>query len=299
MVGNYSASLALATKDLRVHLRGWRWAAIITLYVAILALTAFGFLLHGYNPSPDASTRAGVRLFQTLALVQLFLLVFVVPASLAGAIAGERQHQTWDNLAGSYLSSWDIVGAKFLAGITFNLLLVAASLPLFGLVFLFGGASLGDVLPAFAVFLATILLLGTASLAVSVLSSRLTVAILVSLLVALALAVGLTCLAVYLQAPGEPSALTLASLPFQSYNTPVPLSPLSQVDPVVALLSTLPAESGGTLLGDLGIVHHAFGLPWQLPLWGAYALLSAVLSLALLALATVLIRPRAPRAGPL
>jgi len=285
---------AVVRKDLRLRLRGWRWAGIVTLYVGILAAVAVGFLLQEHNPTPGQSTRAGIDLFQTLSIFQLVLIVFVTPASMAGAISGERQHRTWDLLVISRLSALDIVWGKLLGGMVFNLLLIAASIPLFGLIFLFGGIGPGDLISTLVVFLVTVLLLGTASLAVSTLTARLTVSYMISMLIALALAAGLSLLTLYLQAPGQPGALTLAALPFQTGNAPAPLPPAAQLDPLVALLSALPAETGGTILGGLGTIDHAFGLPWQVPLWGAYALLGVVISLLLIPLSAALAR----RPGP-
>ena len=281
---------AVMRKDLRLRMRGWRWAGVVTLYVGILSVIAVGFLLQKYDPTSSQTSRVGIQLFQALSIFQLFLIVFVTPASMAGAISGERQHRTWDLLLISRLSAGDIVWGKLLVGVAFNLLLIAASLPLFSLVFLFGGVGPGDLVHTFAVFLVTVLFLAAASLTVSALTARLTVSFMLSLLVALTLAVGLSLLAVYLQAPSQPSVITLAGVPFQSVNPPSPLSPLTQADPLVALLSALPDGTGSTPLGDLGTVNHAFGLPWQLPLWGAYAIIMGILSLALAGATGALVR---------
>jgi ABC-type transport system involved in multi-copper enzyme maturation permease subunit len=267
-------------------MRGWRWAGIVTLYVGILGLTAVGFLVQKYSPSPGQSVQAGIELFQTLAIFQLFLISFVTPASVAGSISGERQHRTWDLLVASRLSTRAIVWGKLLGGITFNLLLIAASLPLYGLVFLFGGVRLADVFPVFAVFLLTVLLLGAVSLVVSALTARLTVSYMLSTLIALTLTVGISALTLYLQAPGQLGMVTVAGVPFQSINQPSPLTPLAQIDPLVALLSALPSTSGGSMLGGLGTVSHAFDLPWQPPLWGAFGVLSLIISLLLILAAT-------------
>src|SRR5690242_1243784 len=124
------------SKDLRLRMRGWRWAGVVTLYVAILAAVALAFLLQRYNPTADQPSIAGIRLLQSLALFQLFLLLFVTPASVAGAISGERQKRTWDLLLVSQVPPREIVWGKLLAGIAFNLVLVCASLPFFSLVFL-------------------------------------------------------------------------------------------------------------------------------------------------------------------
>jgi len=277
-------------KDLRLRMRGWRWAGVTTVYVAILGIITTGFLLQKYNQTASQSSQAGIQLFQSLAIFQLLLIVFVTPDSMAGAISGERQHRTWDLLLVSRLSALDIVWGKFLVGIAFNLLLLAASLPLFSLIYLFGGVALGDVIRAFVVFLVTVLFLGAVSLAVSALTSRLVVSFMVSMLIALSLAVGLSLLTLYLQSPGQPGVVTLAGIPFQSSNTPSPLTPFAQLDPLAALLSTLPSDAGGSLLGGIGTIDHAFGLPWQLPLWGAYTLLAGAISVGLLLFTTGLVQ---------
>jgi ABC-type transport system involved in multi-copper enzyme maturation permease subunit len=287
---------AIITKDLRLRMRGWRWAGVATLYVAILGTIAIAFLLQKYSPTAGSSgasspSRAGIKLFQTLSIIQLFLIVFVTPATVAGAISGERQHRTWDLLIASRVRTMDIIWGKLVAGIAFNLVLIGASLPIFSLVLLFGGIPPTDWVPPFVVFVVTVLLLGTISLAVSALTARLTVSFMLSMLVALLLTVGLSLLTLLLQAPGQLGIVSLGSLPFQTFNQPSPLTPLAQLDPLVALLSTLPASSGGTLLGRLGIVHHAFGLPWQLPWWAAYTLLAGLISLVLLLATTGLVRP--------
>jgi ABC-type transport system involved in multi-copper enzyme maturation permease subunit len=282
---------AVIEKDLRLRMRGWRWAGVTSLYVGILAVIAIAFLLHRYSLTASESSRAGIDLFQSLSFGQLFLILFVTPASVAGAISGERQHRTWDLLVMSPLSAASIIWGKLLAGLAFNLVLIAASLPLFGLVFLFGGITPAAMFPTFLVFLATVLLLGAASLLVSALTARLTVSYMISMLVALLLAVGLTLLTLYIEALGQLSLVTLGSLPYESISSASPLPPLAQLDPLVALLSALPAETGGTLLGDLGTIDHAFGLPVQLPLWGAYVLLSLIISLILTLGTTRLVRP--------
>ncbi len=290
---------AIMAKDLRLRTRGWRWAGVATLYVAILGAIAVAFLLQKYSVTAgdsgtSAPALAGVRLFQILAIFQLFLIAFVTPATVAGAISGERQHQTWDLLMASRAPTRDIIWGKLLAGVAFNLVLIGASLPVFSLVFLFGGIGLPDLVPAFVVFVMTVLLLGAISLAVSALTARLSVSFMVSMLIALFLIVGLSLLALDLQAPSQLGVLTLGGLPFQTTNQPSPLPPLAQLDPLLALLSALPAESGGTLLGGLGAVNHAFGLPWRLSLWGAYTLLAGILSLVLVVVTTGLVR-RPPR----
>ena len=280
-----SLPAAVMEKDLTLRLRGWRWAGVTTLYAAILAVIALAFLLHQYSLVASQSSPTGVHFFQALALTELFLIVFVTPATVSGAISGERQHGTWDLLVASPTSVGRIVWGKLLAGIAFNLILLAASLPFFALVLLFGRMTLVEMAPPFLVFAVTILLLASTSLLVSALTTRLTVSYMAGMLVALLLVVGLSILTVYLEATNQLAPISLGSLPFLSGGAQGPLTPLAQIDPLIAVLSAVPSDSGGTLLGGLGKIHHAFGLPWTLRLWQAYSLIGVIIS-AVLVLAT-------------
>jgi ABC-2 type transport system permease protein len=285
-------SNAVVGKELRSRMRGWRSTIIITIYMAVLGVIAIAYLVQQTGPTTSASSMIGVQLFQALSIFQLFLILFVTPATTAGAISGERQRQTWDLLLVTRLSSFSIVWGKLIAGLAFSLLLVFASLPLFSLVFLFGGVAPDDVVHTYLVFLVTVLLLGVTSLCVSALTPRLAVSMILSNVVALLLGVGLSILTVYLVTAGQ-------TVPVCGPNgcSPPPqpvMTPLAQLDPLVALLSALPNGTGGTVLGGIGIIHHAFGLPLRMPVWEGFSIIGTIVSLLLLALTTLLVRA-APR----
>jgi len=293
---------AVLEKELVTRMRGWRSSLVLTSYMAILGIIAAAFLVQNSGPTTGQSSQLGIQLFQALSIFQLFLILFVIPASTAGAISGERQRQTWDLLLVTRLSSLAITWGKLCAGLAFGLLLVLASLPLFSLVFLFGGVAPDDVFHTYVVFLVTILFLGVISLFVSALTSRLAVSMIVSNIVALFLAVGLTLFAGYLGTQGQTTqgyfgkVFVGGSVIFRggpAPNIPVQptLTPVAQIDPVIAVISALP---GGMLSGRMNIVHHAFGLHWQLPLWGAYTVIALFLSVALFFATAFLVRS-APR----
>jgi ABC-2 type transport system permease protein len=275
---------AVIGKELRTRMRGWRSVAVLTAYMAVLGAIAIAFLFQQAGPTTGQSSQVGVQLFQVLAGFQLFLILFVTPASTAAAISGERQRQTWDLLLVTRLSAFGIVLGKLAAGLAFNLLLLLASLPLFSLIFLFGGVAPDDVIHTYAVFLATILLLGVISLLVSALGRRVTVTMIVSNVLALLIGVGLSLLTLYLENWGSPAYGPRGPI------KPPPLTPLAELDPFAALLSALPGTTSVSQLGQLQIVHHAFGLPFTMHLWEAYFILATVLSVVLLAITTLVVR---------
>ena len=273
-------------KELRTRMRGWRSIAVVTAYMVVLGVIAIGYLVQQAGPTTGQSSQIGVQLFQALAAFQLFLIVFITPASTAGAISGERQRQTWDLLLVTRLSTFGIVWGKLLAGLAFDVLLIFASLPLFSLVFLFGGVAPNDVIQVYVVFLATVLLLGTVSLFVSALTRRVAASMIVGNVLALLLSVGLSILAAYLEKSGQP-AIRSGARPARAR---APAHPAGTDRPVCGAGVSHAEQQRRVILGDLGTIHHAFLLPITIHLWGAFAIVSVLFSAVLLALTTLVAR---------
>jgi hypothetical protein len=84
-------------------------------------------------PTPQAAGEIGVQLgralFQNLLLAQGLAVVFLTPALLAGAIAGEYQRRTLHELLASDLSSAQIVPCKLGARLSHTIVLLATGLP--------------------------------------------------------------------------------------------------------------------------------------------------------------------------
>lgn len=288
----------LISKELRTRLRSRYSLAVVTLDLVVVGAVAIVFLLQHKGLDTGQSQVDGSQLFEALAIFQLCLILFVVPASMASTISGERQRQTWDLLWITHLTSFDIIWAKLIAGLAINMLLLFAALPLFGAVFLFGGVTTMDVVHTYLVLLATILLLSALSMLVSALSPRPIVCVIVSNVISVVLGLGLSLVVVYAESGQQTTAFSdlTAFTSFSQDSSPLPA--VAQVDPLIALVSVLPTGHGGTLLGNLGTVQHAFGLPLRLPLWGAFGLIALAGSVALLGLSTVFVRRRAPWSGP-
>jgi ABC-type transport system involved in multi-copper enzyme maturation permease subunit len=284
----------LISKELRTRLRSRYSLAVVTLDMLVVGAVVIVFLLQHKGLDNGQSQLDGSQLFEALAIFQLCLILFVVPASMASTISGERQRQTWDLLWITHLTSFDIIWAKLLAGLAMNVILLFAALPLFGAVFLFGGVTPVDVVRTYVVLLATILLLSALSMLVSALSSRPIVCVIVSNVVSMVLGLGLSLIVVYVESGQQTTAFSdLSQFASFSQNSS-PLPPVAEIDPLIALMSVLPSGHGGTVLGSLGTVQHAFGLPLRLPLWGAFGLCALAVSIALLGLSTVFVRRRAP-----
>jgi ABC-type transport system involved in multi-copper enzyme maturation permease subunit len=105
--------------------------------------------------------RFGAILFQILAPLQLALLTFLSALTAASGVAQEKDRRTLLLLLMTRLNNQELVLGKLLASLLEVLVMLAAALPVFMLLTLFGGVSADQVIRAFAVTLATVLAAGS------------------------------------------------------------------------------------------------------------------------------------------
>src|SRR6266478_10139744 len=170
---------ALLIKELRLRLRRERFVWLIIIYLMVMGLLGFGFLQRenafsgGYQGY--LLSQIGAQLYALLSFVQLFLIAFIAPAFTSTAINGEKERQTYDLLLCSKLSAFSMLAGKLFAGLVNVILLIAASIPLFSLVFFFGGVAPTQVLTTLLVFVMTALVVGTFGLFCSTILRRPTI----------------------------------------------------------------------------------------------------------------------------
>lgn len=153
----------LLAKELRIRMRTWRTFAMVSLYLLGLggfALMFFAAMFSSVRMGYETLAGLGRNLFAFLAILQFGLVSFTVPALVGNAVSGERERQTFDLLACTQLTPWGIVRGKLTAALSAVVLLVVASLPLYGFVFLMGGVSPWELVAFFAIMLLTALFIG-------------------------------------------------------------------------------------------------------------------------------------------
>ncbi len=165
-------------KELKVKMRGWRAVGIITVYLAILALVAVFFLI---TTASDMYTsiinpELAVSSYTLLSIFQFALILFIVPALTAGAISGEREKQTLDLLLSTSMSPLSIIIGKLFASLSHIILLIVASLPIFSMIFMFGGISLVELLQLMGFYIATSIMIGSIGMFFSTYFRKTTVA---------------------------------------------------------------------------------------------------------------------------
>jgi len=155
---------ALLTKELRSRLRRERSIWLIIGYLCVLSLLGLVFLVRANAFSGGSRvyllSQTGAQLYALLSFVQLALIVFISPAFTSTSVNGEKERQTFDLLLCSKLSALSLLTGKLIAGLANVLLLIAASIPVFSLVFFFGGVSPSQVLAMLLICVMTAIVAG-------------------------------------------------------------------------------------------------------------------------------------------
>lgn len=200
-----SSVATIMIKELRSRFRGRLAFVILTVYVALLALIAYGIYsvvapeartAAQFDGGPfgttfaNASATIGQAIFALLSMFQLLLVCFIAPAFTAGAISLEREKQTLDLLVTTPMRPGGIVVGKLLAALAFVGLMILAALPISALVLMYGGVSVDDLVRQQVVLLVTALGLGAIGLFWSALVKRTQAATVLTYASVLALTVG-------------------------------------------------------------------------------------------------------------
>lgn len=179
VLSDFGASVGtILAKELRGRFRGRRAFIVLTIYLAVLALIAYGAYtvtapdarasaagggFGGVGPDgisvgigmANASAAIGQAIFSMLSVFQLLLVAFIAPAFTAGAISLEREKQTLDLLVTTPMRPGAIVVGKLLAALAFVFLMIVAAIPVSALVLMYGGATVDDIVRQQLILFAT------------------------------------------------------------------------------------------------------------------------------------------------
>lgn len=163
-------------KELRSRMRGGR--AFVTLTVILLGLGVVSYLLYRmvmaqmqYTAMP-ASPQIGQALFTGLAFFILMMVCAVTPAVTASAISSEKEKLTYEMLVATPLRPASLLWGKLMSAMSYVFILIFAAIPLFSVVFTFGGVAVRDMLKAVLVLVVVAAMLGVIGLFFSALLGR-------------------------------------------------------------------------------------------------------------------------------
>lgn len=262
---------ALLTKELRLRLRRERTIWVLISYLLVMTLLGFLFISRN-NPSNGYTVSTlGYGLYTLLVFVQLFLIMFITPAFTTTSINGEKERQTFDLLLCSRLSAFELVAGKLVAGLANAFLLIAASIPLFSLVFFFGGVGPAQVLQTTLVFIVTAIVAGTFGLFCSTLLKRPPVST----------AIAYMFCVMWVITPWLLSFLLQLNVPF---NNSAQATLIFIGNPILAMLSTFTLGPGSPL-GS----YSFYGT--SLAPWITFIIVNLLLTIVLLLLSVWLVKP--------
>jgi ABC-type transport system involved in multi-copper enzyme maturation permease subunit len=268
--------MTLLVKEMRLRLRRERTVWLLISYIVLLGFLSWIYISANSNTSSSSGnwSSIGPNLYTLLAIIQMLLIIFITPAFTATSINGEKERQTFDLLLCSRLSSSTLIIGKLLAGLLNSLLLIAASIPIFSLVFFFGGISPQQAALGLLVFILTAILTASLGICCSSLISRPAVSTAVTyMLLLLWLGLPLLIAIVY---PG--------SVVTTSGNTTTPSIPYYMLwHPIIAIMNTF---SNISIFGG----QYSVGFS-QLDSWQAYCLLNCIGTLILVAISIWSVKP--------
>lgn len=199
---------AVGAKELRGRMRGRRAFVILTLYLVLLA--GFGWMVElimerSYSTNVGgsatfATAAIGQGIFAALLMLETLLVAFLAPMATAGSISLEREKQTLEMLSATPISSFAIVLGKLLSALIYVWLLIAASIPLTAVVFVFGGVAPDDLVRGYMVLVVTAVGFGSFGLFCSSLVKRTQAATAITIFGVLAVSIGTLFAIVFWQA---------------------------------------------------------------------------------------------------
>ena len=236
---------AVGVKELRGRMRGRRAFAILTGYLILLA--AFAWMVElmmerSYSTSfggsaAFATAAIGQGIFAGVLMLETLVVVFLATMATAGSISLEREKQTLEMLAATPITSFAIVLGKLLSALIYVWLLIAASIPLTAIVFVFGGVAPDDLVRGYIVLIVTALGFGAFGLFCSSLVKRTQAATAIALFGVLTISMGTLFVIVFWNSLATPVSVRDSGTLKGS-----PPDVLSYINPFIAQADIAPAE---------------------------------------------------------
>ncbi len=170
-------------KEFRLRMRTFRSALALLVYLLVIGLFALAFIyinMRGFNGTNSFNPNQSREMFYFISVAQLILIAFMTPGLTAGIISGEREKQTLNMLLTTQQSSSTIIISKLVSSLSFMLLVIIATLPVYSIVFLFGGISPWQLFLVFLFYIFTMIVLGAFGILFSTLFKRTMISVVVT-----------------------------------------------------------------------------------------------------------------------
>jgi ABC-type transport system involved in multi-copper enzyme maturation permease subunit len=137
--------------------------------VALASIVVIGVLVKQSGETSLAGlAKNATQVFKMVAWIQLLLVSIIAPIFTAAAITQEKDSQTFSILLSTPLTNGQIVLGSLLSRLFFVFVLLAAGVPLFCIMMVYGGVTGGEIALSSAIAAATALLTGAIAISISV-----------------------------------------------------------------------------------------------------------------------------------
>ncbi|RHW36437.1 ABC transporter permease [Neobacillus notoginsengisoli] len=262
-------------KEFKLRFRSFKSFLGLMFYLIALSIIIVGFIFiqsqsYGTNYFRPEESRI---MFMVLSFIQLGLILFVTPGLTAGVISGEREKQTLNILLTTTQTSAGIIIGKLISSVSFLLLMIVASMPIYSIVFLFGGISPLQVLTVLGYYILIIFVFGSFGVLFSTLIRRTIISMITTYGTALFFA-------------GGTAFLFVVSMEFGGLmpgSSPVPYF-IAILNPFIVLMGFLEPSLVQEINRQTGILF---------PLWASQLIVYGILFSVALAVSIRRLRPRA------
>jgi ABC-type transport system involved in multi-copper enzyme maturation permease subunit len=156
----------------KMRMRSMRTPWILFFYLVVLGGITLLYIFLQTDGGSYYSPYRTRELFMILSIMQLGMIFFVVPGLTAGVISGERERQTLNILLTTNVSATRLIVGKWLSSLSFMTFLVFSTIPLYAIVFLYGGVSPEQVVKVFGFYVITMFGIGSVGVLLSTLIKR-------------------------------------------------------------------------------------------------------------------------------
>ncbi|MFC4775182.1 ABC transporter permease [Paenibacillus sp. GCM10023252] len=273
-------------KEFRLRMRTPRsmWTILAYLFaIGLMGLSAIYLTQVNYGGTQAFNPEQSKMLFIMLSLAQLGLIAFMAPGLTAGVISGEREKQTLSLLLTTQQSSATIILSKLLSSLSFMILIVVSTIPVYSMIFLYGGVSPKQLLLVFMFYIVTMIVLGSFGILFSTLFKKTMISVIVTYGVTLFLFAGTALVYVVVMQ-------VVARVSTPPYSFPW-IGHIMALNPAAALYSILePSITEEIFSSSISNVQGKYA---PMALWQEWILIFSVVSAGVLWLSIRRLRPRA------
>lgn len=263
-------------KELKLRFRSFKSFSGLIFYLLVLVIFVTGSLLMATQFSVSGFFRPSdsFDMFVVLSVIQMALVMFITPGLTAGAISTERERQTLNILLTTTQTSTQIIIGKLLSSVAFLILMLIAGLPLYSLVFLFGGVAPWQFIMMFLLYLVTLITIGSIGIMFSTITKRTIVSIIATYGTMIFLGV-ITAFFFFIGVAMEERAIIQSTQP-----NATPFAPIAyfwaSINPGALILTLIDPDTQQMLVNMVGI---------SFPIWIIYLIFYTLMTIICLTIA--------------